>query len=185
MACDSDSIYEHASHDEVYGFDGPVEASIGALFVSAAITKTSLSIIAQSVIQEISCGSFIPQLLELTMEEFVWATFNFALQTIFLGTGLLITRAMELAVYNICIALFIDTFLIAVAVLGGYASPTDLILPLIALLGGIILAIAVTYPQYAALMAASTVLLSSPFGYFLIAVNIGIYIANLVMEYND
>jgi hypothetical protein len=162
-----------------------VEATIGALLVSAAITGICLNEIAHSVVQSILAGSFNPQWLILTMEEFVWATFNFALQTLFIGTGFFITEAMLLAVYNLTIALFIDTFIIAGAVAGGYASPTDLILPLIALLGGIVLAIAVLYPQYAALMAASAALLSSPFGYFLIALNIGIYIANLVMEYND
>ena len=69
--------------------------------------------------------------------------------------------------------------------MGGYYSPLDLVLPLISLMLAIALALTVVFPASAYLIAIQTAILSTPFGYAMILANIGIYIAQLYVDWLD
>ncbi len=61
----------------------------------------------------------------------------------------------------------------------------DLIMPLIALMLAIMVGLAILFPQSAILIAAQSAMMSTPFGYFLLAINIGVYLAQLYVDWLD
>jgi hypothetical protein len=185
LACKSSEIYKFIDNSAALGFTGIVEATLGGFLASNILLKSFEINYFINTIFKLFTGAIEVQFLDLTLLEFAWDTVNFMIGLMLSGAGLMITSAVIDCLLTIVGVLFIDVFLIAGAVAGGYYSWLDLILPLISLMLAIVIGLSTLFPHLSWLIAAQTAVLSTPCGYTLIALNIGVYIAQLVYDYLD
>jgi hypothetical protein len=185
LACKSSEIYKYIDHSAALGFTGCVEATLGALVSSFVISGVIRSCALENTLDKLIRGIITPRILELTMLEFAWDTVNFMINLMFLGAGFLITDLIINTLIDMFCLLFIDTALIAGGVLAGQYTYLDLIMPLITLMLSIMVGLSILFPQYSALIAVQSAMLTTPFGYFLISVNIGVFAAQLYVDWLD
>ncbi len=186
LACDSSELSSYLSPDEAFLFDGAIEATLGALIASFILNGAIAMQTLLTALTSLALGVIQIHFLELTFMEYVWATFSFVISVALVGIGaFILTEEVELAVLHGCQLLFYDTFFIAGEVAQGELSWYSLIGPLITLMCAIIGGLALYFPQYSILMAADELMLTTPAGWFLIAANIGIYIATLYFDSLD
>ncbi|MBD3160283.1 MAG: hypothetical protein GF309_16005 [Candidatus Lokiarchaeota archaeon] len=120
LACNSKQLESYVSPQEALLFDGSVESNLGALLVSLILGGVhSLNAIASKLIS-LATGQTPLMFLELTTLEFAWDTINFMIGLMLAGAGLYITQGVVNAIYGMGTLLFIDTALLARAVMGGY-----------------------------------------------------------------
>ncbi|MFW9832790.1 MAG: hypothetical protein ACFFEK_02250 [Candidatus Thorarchaeota archaeon] len=186
LACDSSELSSYLSPGEAFLFDGAIEATLGALIASFILNGAIVMQSLLTALTSLALGVIQIHFLILTFMEYVWDTFNFVISVALCGIGaFILTETVEVAVLHSCQLLFYDTFLIAGEVAQGKASWLSLIGPLITLMCAIIGGLALYFPQYSVLMAADELMLATPAGWFLIAANIGIYIATLYYDSLD
>ncbi|MHA1928857.1 MAG: hypothetical protein ACTSV2_09825 [Candidatus Thorarchaeota archaeon] len=185
LACDSSNLDSYVLPSEAFLFDGPIDATIGALITSFILNGAVVVEALIDTILSLVTGEIQIHLLELTLMEFAWDTVVFVVGLLFAGVGFFITEALVMAIFHICTVLFIDTAFIAAEVLEGHLTPLSLVIPLICLIMGIVGALAYLFPGSAWLIYLDAAIMSTPAGYALIAANIGVYIAILYIDWLD
>jgi hypothetical protein len=185
LACDSSKLESYLSPSEAFLFEAAVEATLGALVVSFILNGAIAMLSLIAALASLALGVIQIHFLALTTLEFAWDTITFVISLMLLGAGLFITEGLVMAILHLQSVLFIDTAFIVAEVLSGELTYLDLIIPLISLMLGIAGALIILFPASAALIALDTAVLSTPYGWFMIAVNIGVYISILTADWLD